>query len=130
LILVDTNVFLEYLLDRRNADDCGRLLGKLSAGEVEGVVTRYSLHSIEAVYRSPLLGGFLANIDRSLGLYVRDTSTAEEIEVAALSGKIGLDYDDSLQYYVAKKLGAEKIVSYDRHFDGLDIPRAEPRDVA
>ena len=130
MILVDTNVFLEYLLDRRNADDCGRLLGKLSAGEVEGVVTRYSLHSIEAVYRSPLLGGFLANIDRSLGLYVRDTSTAEEIEVAALSGKIGLDYDDSLQYYVAKKLGAEKIVSYDRHFDGLDIPRAEPRDVA
>jgi len=128
LILVDTNVFLEYLLDRKHADDCGRLLGKLSTGEVEGVVTRYSLHSIEAVYKSPFLGGFLSNIDRSLGLYVRDNSTAEEMEVAALSGTIGRDYDDSLQYYVAKKLGAERIVSYDRHFDGLDIPRTEPQE--
>jgi predicted nucleic acid-binding protein len=37
-----------------------------------------------------------------------------------------LDFDDALQYYVAKRLGAEAIVSYDRHFDKLDVPRIEP----
>lgn len=130
MILLDTNVFLEYLLDRKNADDCGRLLAKLSRGETEGVVTRFSIHTIETVYKSPLLRGFLTNIDRSLGLTVRDTATAEEAEVALLSESIGRDFDDAMQYYAAKKSGAEKIVSFDRHFDGLDIPRVEPKDVA
>jgi len=40
-----------------------------------------------------------------------------------------LDFDDCLQYYVAKKLGAEAIVSFDKHFNGLDIPRKEPEEV-
>lgn len=34
-----------------------------------------------------------------------------------------------MQYYVMKKPGAEKIVSFDRYFDGLDIPGVEPKDV-
>jgi predicted nucleic acid-binding protein len=130
LILLDTNVFLEYLLNRKNAEDCGKLLAKVSKGEIEGVVTRFSLHSIETVYKSRLLEGFLANVDRSLGLYVRDTTTAEEMDVAVLSRTIRRDFDDAMQYYVAKKMGAERIVSYDKHFDGLDIPRSEPKHFA
>ncbi|MDA4129128.1 MAG: PIN domain-containing protein [Thaumarchaeota archaeon] len=126
MILVDTNVFLEFLLGRRHAEDCGRLLSKLSRGEMEGVVTRFSLHSIEAVYKSDLLAGFLSNVDRSVGLYVRDTTTAEEAEVAAVAKSTGRDYDDAIQYFVAKRMGAEAIVSFDRHFDGLDISRVEP----
>ena len=39
------------------------------------------------------------------------------------------DFDDALQYYVAKTLGAEAIVSYDRHFDKLDVPRIEPSEL-
>jgi len=39
------------------------------------------------------------------------------------------DFDDALQYYVAKKLGAEMMVNFGRHFDGLDIPRIEPSGV-
>ncbi len=129
MILVDTNVFLEYLMGRRHAEGCGKLLAKLSGGELEGIVTRFSLHSIEAVYRSDLLAGFLANVDRSLGLYVRDTSTSEEGEVASLARKSGMDYDDAMQYFVAKRLGAQAITSYDKHFDGLEIPRVEPDDL-
>jgi len=126
LILVDTNVFLEFLLGRKKAEECGALLGRLSRGEVEGIVTRFSLHSIEAVYESDLLASLLANVDRSLGLYVRDTTTADEAEVATLARRLGRDYDDAMQYFVANRVGAEAIVSYDRHFDGLEIPRVEP----
>jgi predicted nucleic acid-binding protein len=129
LILVDTNIFLEYLLGRGHAEDCARLLSKLSSGEMEGMVTRYSLHSIESVYRSEFLAGFLANVDRSIGLYVRDTTTAEEAEVATLAKSIGRDYDDAMQYFVAKRVGTEAIVSFDRHFDGLDIRRVEPNEL-
>ncbi len=34
-----------------------------------------------------------------------------------------------MQYYVAKKVGAEGIVSFDKHFDGLDLRRLEPNAV-
>ena len=40
-----------------------------------------------------------------------------------------LDFDDALQYHVAKRLGAEPIVSYDRHFDKLDVPIIEPSEL-
>ena len=43
--------------------------------------------------------------------------------------KIGLDFDDTLQYYVAKKLGVDALVSFDKHFDKVDIRRLEPRDL-
>jgi predicted nucleic acid-binding protein len=129
LILLDTNIFLEFLLGRKRSEDCGELLDALSGGRLEGVVTRFSLHAIEAVYAGDLLPRFLGNIDRSLGLTVYDTSTAEEVEAATLGGEIGRDFDDALQYHVARKLRVESIVSFDRHFDGLDVPRAEPEEV-
>lgn len=128
MILLDTNIFIEYLLDQEHAGDCGGLLTLLSEGKVEGVVTRFSLHSIEVIYKNPLLGGFLEGIDRSLGLSVHDTTTAEESEVARLSARSGMDYDDAMQYFAAKKLGADAIVSFDRHFDGLEVKRGEPGD--
>jgi len=46
-----------------------------------------------------------------------------------MMGDIKRDFDDALQYYVAKKLGAKAIVSFDKHFDGLDVPRLEPKQV-
>jgi len=85
------------------------------------------MHAVEAI-----LGGgddltnFLRNIETSSGLHVYDTTTTEEMAVGMLASERRMDFDDSLQYYVAKKLGARPIVSFDRHFDGLDIPRLEP----
>lgn len=128
MILLDANIFLEVLLGRKRATDCRGLLDRLSRGELEGVVTRFSIHSIEAV-----IGGhggdvvsFLRTVEQTSGLSVYETTTSDEISAALLAGKVHRDFDDSLQYYVAKKLGAEKIASYDRHFDGLDVPRSEP----
>jgi predicted nucleic acid-binding protein len=40
-----------------------------------------------------------------------------------------LDFDDALQYYVAKKLGVDAIISYDKHFDELDVSRQEPLEI-
>jgi len=129
LILVDTNIFLELLLDQKRADECEKFLNKLSRGELEGVVTRYTIHAIETMLNSPdeiLL--FLRNVENSIGLYVYETDNEDEMAIAMLMKEIKRDFDDTLQYYVAKKLGAKAIVSFDRHFDGLDIPRAEPKD--
>jgi len=36
------------------------------------------------------------------------------------------DLDDSLQYVAALATGAKAVVSFDKHSDGLEMPRAEP----
>lgn len=61
-----------------------------------------------------------------MGLSVYETSLEDEMAVSMLMDKVKLDFDDALQYYLAKKLGVEAIVSYDRHFDKTDIKRREP----
>ncbi len=130
MILIDTNVFLELFLDQRAADDCETLLGKVAEGEQDAVVTKFTLHSVEAILNnSQLILAFLRNIVNSTGLQVYDTSLDDEMAVAMLLSQMRLDFDDAIQYYAAKKLGADAIVSFDRHFDGLDLPRKEPKEV-
>jgi len=70
----------------------------------------------------------LRNIQNSLGISIYNTSLDDGIAAAMLMNKIGLDFDDALQYYIAKKLGAEAIISYDKHFDRSDMTRKEPNE--
>lgn len=127
MILLDTNVFLELMLGQSRAADCETLLSAVSKGRIEAVVTHFTVHAVEAVLGSgePLLI-FLRNLENSLSLTVFETGVAEEISAAMLTKRESLDFDDALQYYVAKRLGVEAIVSYDKHFDKLDVPRIEP----
>jgi predicted nucleic acid-binding protein len=130
-MLVDTNVFLETLFAQARARESSLFLNRISQGSLAGVVTRFSVHSIEAILKGKPKGeltSFLRGIDQSKGLTVYDTTTTDEVAASLLMEKIGRDFDDSLQYYVAKKLAAEPIVSFDRHFDGLDVRRREPKD--
>lgn len=78
MILIDTNVFLEVLLDQRKAADCKALLKKVSTGEKEAVVSHFSVHAVEALIGdgSGLLD-FLRNVENSLGLSVHDTDLSE-----------------------------------------------------
>lgn len=127
MILLDTNVFLELMLGQSKAVDCEALLDAVSKGKIEAVVTHFTVHAVEAVLNSgEALLTFLRNLENSLGLTVFETGVAEELSAAMLTKRESFDFDDALQYYVAKRLGAEAIVSYDKHFDKLDVPRIEP----
>jgi len=127
MLLIDTNVFLELILGQERADECERFLNKVSKGELEAVISKFTVHAIEALLNDPnLILIFLRNIQNSLGLNVYETSLEDEIATSMFMDKIKLDFDDALQYYIAKKLGAEAIVSYDKHFDRVDICRREP----
>lgn len=127
MILLDTNIFLELLLDRKGASDCEHLLSTISTGKIEAVTTHFTVHAIEVLLRiEERVMPFLRNLENSKGLYVYDTGISEEIAASILSKRLKRDFDDTIQYYTAKRLGAEAIVSYDKHFDGLDIPRVEP----
>lgn len=130
MYLLDTNIFLELLLNREHASECYQLLKKISAGETEAVVTSFSVHAVCGLLsKPPLVEAFLSNIVNSLGLSVYPTTPEEELEASVLAEKVGLDFDDGIQYFVAKKVGADAIVSFDKHFDRTDLPRLEPKKV-
>lgn len=130
--LIDTNVFVEILLGGGRAKECKELLDRISRGEADGAVTHFSIHVIEAIMgRNKLdVSPFLRSVEQSAGLIVYDTSVSDEVAACILMRQIGRDFDDALQYYVAKKLGVDGIVTFDKDFDGLDIPRYEPKDLA
>jgi predicted nucleic acid-binding protein len=129
MLLVDTNVFLELFLGQEKADECEKFLQKISIGELSAVVSKFTIHAIEATLNdSALILAFLRNVEGSLGLDVCETGVEEEMAASMLMDKVKLDFDDSVQYYLAKKLGVEAIVSYDRHFDRVDVKRKEPSD--
>jgi len=127
MLLIDANVFIELFLGQEKAEECERFLEKVSSGELEAIVSKFTIHAIEAILNdSTLILTFLRNIQGSLGLNVYETSMEDEMAASMLMDKVKLDFDDTVQYYLAKKLGVKAIVSYDKHFDKVDIKRKEP----
>lgn len=130
--LIDTNIFLEFLLDQERADEAETLLKELNEGKISAFITTFTLHSIEVILFSSghvdLLISFIEQLSNFKGLTIYPTNLEEEYEIVQLTKKLKLDFDDSLHYYVAKKLNLQ-LVSFDKHFDKVDIARKEPKDI-
>jgi len=134
MYLVDTNIFLEVLLAGPRKNECEQFLTGIKNGVKMGVITDFSVHSIlvvmEGVGKRDKLKIFLRSLLAYKGLRVYSTALADEIGAIDVSYEVRLDLDDAIQYHVASKLKAEAIVSFDKHFNGLKIPRLEPSQAA
>jgi len=128
MYLIDADVFLELLYKRDRWKECYDFLNKVKAGAIKSHVLRFTLHGISAILRDPkLVSKFLSEVSTWRGLTVVDLSIDEEAVASELANIMGLDFDDGLQYYCAKKMGL-KIVSFDKDFDKTDVERVEPKD--
>ena len=130
--LIDTNIFLEILLEQDNKNSCLKLLKRIEEGDIQVIVTSFALHSIAIIleklkdidsYRE-----FLEVIIDSEGLMTYSTTPHDEIEICAISKKFNLTFDDSLHYFVAKTFRLN-LISLDADFDKTDIVRMHPKDV-
>ncbi|MCL4337033.1 MAG: PIN domain-containing protein [Candidatus Thermoplasmatota archaeon] len=130
MLLVDTNIILELMLQQEKSDECEKFLNSVATGDIEATITRFSMHAIQAILKNPEHTSVnIHNVNTSIGLKVYDTNTSDEIAIALLMKEVKLDFDDTLQFYVAKRIGAEGIVSFDKDFDKVDINRLEPAQV-
>jgi uncharacterized protein len=131
-ILVDTNVFLEFLLEQDRYQESLSLMRAVEQGTRNAHITTFALHSIEVILdgagRQKKLGRFLLWVTRAKGLTVYPTSPEEEREVVAITQRLQLDFDDALQYYVCSHLNLT-LVSFDKDFDRTGIERKEPSEL-
>lgn len=132
MYLIDTNIFLEAILERKNKKECLALLRMIDRGEIKAFATTFTIHSIEVIMdhagEPQALRTFLKSISGFKGLSVYNTTIDDELNVIDEMGT-SLDFDDALQSSVAKKLNL-RIVSFDRHFDGIEgLLRLRPKDI-
>ena len=133
MYLIDTNIFLEVMLSRPKKEACKRFLNLLKTGKEIGIVTEFSIYSIMIIMASftkkKELKTFLSSLSAYKGLSIYTATLSDTVKAVDTSLKNNLDIDDSIQYSAALTLDIHGIVSFDKHFDGLEIPRIEPENL-
>ncbi|HAZ31301.1 MAG TPA: VapC toxin family PIN domain ribonuclease [Dehalococcoidia bacterium] len=129
-ILLDTNIFLEVILEQERAGEAQALLSAIEQHEF--FFSDYSLHSIgvllfrkrqHEVFRQFLLDMFL-----EAGVAIIALSAWEMEGVIQVAKRFSLDFDDAYQYAVAERYGLT-IVSFDSDFDRTGRGRKAPKDL-
>ncbi len=105
MYLLDTNIFLEILLDQKKSDECEILLRSVPVKKEKFYVSSFTLHTIEVKMTRESLDDDLQNFLRSvddLGIKRLDTSISEEVKILDCMDEQGLSFDDAVQYYICK----------------------------
>lgn len=133
MFLVDTNIFLEILLDQGKSQECVTFLEHAQKEKIVLVCTHYSLHSIETIlskYKKwKILETFLENIQNMENVHLYSTTLQEEQFISKLAQKHGLDFDDACQYFAAKTTGCKSIVTFDNDFNKTDLIVDTPKKI-
>jgi len=125
-LLIDTNIFLEVVLERDAAGDAKHLLS--SVGAHDFFVSDFTLHSIGVFFfrrrQHEVFGRFLKDM-LDLGMAVVSLPVESMKPIVSIAVKFNLDFDDAYQYMVAETHDLT-IVSLDSDFDRTDRGRKTP----
>lgn len=130
MYLVDTNVWLERLLDQEKSEEIGHFLDRIPSERL--AVTDFAFHSIGVVLSR-------LNQTESLLRFVQDAFVDGAVAFIRLEpedtqqllhaiGRFSLDFDDAYQYVAAEKYNLT-IVSLDSDFDRTERRRKTPTEV-
>ena len=118
MYLYDTNIFLEILLGQAASEKAMGALELMSENR-RGWISSFSLHAIEAIVgskgRFDVLSDFLSFVSEHPYLDRYSTSTEDEAKICGVAPGLKLDFDDSLQYSVAKSKHLT-LVTFDKDF--------------
>jgi predicted nucleic acid-binding protein len=130
MYLVDTNIFLEVMLNQEKAQLVKDFFNRADFSSL--FISDFSLFSIGIIFaREKNPGPFLKLVNddilssgmRMLSLHLDDFSRIfEYVE------KFRLDFDDAYQYAIAERNGLT-IVSFDQDFDRTEKGRVVPEDL-
>ena len=130
MYLLDTNIFLELLLDQERADDVEKLLRSVPRERFH--ISEFSLYSMGIVlFRRKLFDVFVRFVEDLIitgGIRLLRLSAEDAKGLAEAAQRFGLDFDDAYQYAVAERYGLT-IVSFDSDFDRTERGRKTPKDL-
>ena len=125
MYLLDTNIFLEILLDQEQNLVSKEILNK---SDLDLYISDFSLYSIGIflIRRKAFcaLSDFLTDIENR-GITLLKLNVHDIYQVSDICSSLNLDFDDGYQYYIAK-LNNLQIVSFDHDFDKTPLGRIEP----
>ena len=128
--LLDTNIWLEVLLDQAQAESARRLIAATSP--VDLYMTDFTLHSIGVILtrikRLATLHAFVADLSTSPAVSLVRLPFEQVALLPAVSQRFKLDFDDAYQYAAARIEGLQ-LVSFDADFDRTDLVRRTPGQV-
>jgi uncharacterized protein len=130
MYLMDTNTFLELLLNQERADEVEQLLRNISLDLLN--LSEFSLYSIGIILlrqrRYDVFIQFVSDllINSRIGLLRLSADDMERISETAQ--RFNLDFDDAYQYVVAEIYDLA-IVSFDADFDRTERRRITPEEV-
>ena len=127
--LIDTNIFLEALLEQ---EKCTEVKSFLTTADFEKLfMTDLSLHSIGIIlFRLKKFGLFVSFINDVVidGIGILSLNPGELKLLDKIIQKFNLDFDDAYQYSIAKKYSIQ-LISFDKDFDRTGIERKEPYEI-
>lgn len=133
MYFIDTNVFIEVLLRQEHHEECEGLLRKIDSGAIDCFCSHFSVHSVCAfLHKRKMVSEARAFLDYLLSLknlVVLNTSLEDDLEILKVQENTGLDFDDSLQYYLSQQAGCQKIITFDSDFEKAGIATLKPRNV-
>lgn len=130
MFLVDTNVWLELLLEQEKADEVRQFLQTVEARLLS--ITEFSLYSIGIILtrlkKDDVFEDFLSDTIEDSGVGRIRLDTADLKQLLAVRRQFQLDFDDAYQYVAAEKHNLT-IVSFDGDFDQTKRGRKTPAEV-
>lgn len=129
MYLIDTNIFLELLLEQERASSVEAFFKKIDIGAMS--LSELSLYSIGIILfnlkKLTLFSFFVDDIVNN-GINLVNYPHKKLNNIKTISEKSSLDFDDAYQYAIAKEYNLT-IVSFDKDFDKTDLKRKEPSEI-
>lgn len=129
-LLIDTNLFLEALLQRPRYLEVVSLFQAVQKYHL--MVSHFTVDSIGLyLFRGgqpQLFVEWLSDLAQSGAFELVALDAEQRLHIANFAMQYGLDYDDAFQYAVAEAYDLV-IVSFDQDFDGTPRGRKEPKDL-
>lgn len=130
MYLVDTNIWLERLLEQVRSEEVRQFLERVPTDQL--LITDFSFHSIGVIFhRLKRRADFLTFVQDVLidgAITVVALQPLHMVRVVELMNTYQLDFDDAYQYVAAEQYGLT-LVSFDTDFDGTPLGRMTPAQI-
>jgi len=128
--LLDTNIFLELMLDQGEAESVQALFNMNIPTDL--FISDLAFHSIGIILyqknAAHLFSDFVRDLFGKGGITILSLCCEDITRVEEVAAAFGLDFDDAYQYVVAEKYDLI-LVSFDTDFDRSDKKRIIPASI-